>query len=68
MLIFLIKPIPWKEMLTSKVILGLIVTNLCSNFGVSLFITCLPTYINDVLEFDVESVKSIILVFSSRLL
>lgn len=44
-------------MLTSKVILGLIVTNLCSNFGVSLFITCLPTYINDVLEFDVESVS-----------
>lgn len=44
-------------MLTSKVVLGLIVTNLCSNFGVSLFITCLPMYINDVLEFDIASVK-----------
>ena len=56
-MISVFQKIPWKNMLTSKVVLGLIVTNLCSNFGVSLFITCLPMYINDVLEFDIASVK-----------
>lgn len=49
-------------MATSKVVLGLIVTNLCSNFGISLFVTCLPTYINDVLDIDIASVRAYLFV------
>lgn len=45
------------KILTSEAVVCLIVTSLCGNFGISLFTTCLPTYMKEVLNFDIKSVK-----------
>ena len=50
------KNTPWMKMFTSKVVLG---TNVCAfafNWGLYLYITQIPSYIKDVLKFDIKSV------------
>jgi len=46
---------PWLEMAKSKPLWGLVVTHSASNFGTYLFLTQLPTYMREILKFDIKS-------------
>eukprot|EP00045_Choanoeca_perplexa_P006649 m.57291 g.57291 ORF g.57291 m.57291 type:complete len:592 (-) comp13717_c0_seq2:131-1906(-) len=48
-------PTPWKHMLTSSCVWALIINHTCQNWGFYTLLTCLPTYFNDVLRFDIQS-------------
>lgn len=48
---------PWIEILTSKVFWGLVFAHSASNFGTYLFLTQLPTYMREILKFDIKSVS-----------
>lgn len=50
------KSTPWKAILTSMPAISIFVTHSCSNFGTYLFLTSLPTYMKQVLKFDIKSV------------
>jgi hypothetical protein len=47
---------PWKAIFTSKACLVAFVANFCANFGAYLFLTQTPTYMKDVLKFDIKAV------------
>lgn len=44
-----------KKMLRSKAFLGVTLAHAASNFGTYLFLTQLPTYMKEVLKFDIKS-------------
>jgi hypothetical protein len=44
-------------MLKSGPVICLILVTLSANFGISLFTTCLPSYMAEVLDFDIKSVR-----------
>ncbi|RNA04067.1 inorganic phosphate cotransporter isoform X3 [Brachionus plicatilis] len=46
---------PWKSILFSKACLAIYVAHVCSNWGIYLFLTQLPTFLKDVLKFDIKS-------------
>lgn len=46
--------------MTSRPVYGLILTHFCSNFGIYLFLTQLPSYMNDILKFDIKSVIQVL--------
>ena len=46
---------PWLGILTSKSFYALVITHTCSNFGAYLFLTQLPSYMSEVLFFDIKS-------------
>lgn len=46
---------PWKSILTSKIVLTLNVCCFCFNTGNYLYLTQLPTYVNEVLKFDIKN-------------
>ncbi len=46
---------PWLKLLTSKACIAIYVAHFCSNFGIYLFLTQLPTFLKDVLKFDIKS-------------
>lgn len=46
---------PWLEILKSKSFWGLVLAHSTSNFGTYLFLTQLPTYMKEVLKFDIKS-------------
>ena len=48
---------PWGQIMTSKPCLALFFGHSCSNWGTYLFLTSLPTYMKEVLQFDVKSVR-----------
>jgi MFS transporter, ACS family, solute carrier family 17 (sodium-dependent inorganic phosphate cotransporter), member 5 len=47
--------IPWKSFATSLPLWGIIVTHMCSNWGTYTFLTNIPTYMAEVLKFDIKS-------------
>ena len=47
---------PWGAIMTSKPCLALFFGHAASNWGTYLFLTSLPTYMKEVLHFDVKSV------------
>ncbi|PRD24828.1 UNVERIFIED_CONTAM: Picot [Trichonephila clavipes] len=47
-------PIPWKSILTSVPVWGLIVTHFGQNWGFYTLLTDMPTYLSNVLHFNVE--------------
>lgn len=47
---------PWKAMLTSKRCIAIFVAHVCVNWGNYLFLTQMPTYMKDILQFDIKSV------------
>jgi len=49
------KSIPWKEIFTSKACLAVFVGHFASLWGTYLFLTNIPTYMKEVLKFDVKS-------------
>lgn len=50
---------PWKSILTSRVVYAIVLTQFCSNFCTYVFLTQLPTYMKEVLKFDIKSVNLI---------
>jgi ACS family sodium-dependent inorganic phosphate cotransporter-like MFS transporter 5 len=46
---------PWLKLLTTKACISIYVAHFCSNFGIYLFLTQLPTFLKDVLKFDIKS-------------
>lgn len=46
---------PWKSILTSKIVYAIVLTQFCSNFCTYVFLTQLPTYMKEVLKFDIKS-------------
>lgn len=44
-----------KNILTSKAFYALLICHACSNFGTYLFLTQLPTYMKEILKFDIKS-------------
>ncbi len=46
---------PWKSIITSKTCIALFVTHFSQSWGVLLFLTNAPTYIEEVLKFDIKS-------------
>lgn len=44
---------PWKKIFTSAPVWAIIVTHACSNWGTYTFMTNIPTYMKDVLKFDI---------------
>jgi MFS family permease len=51
------KGAPWKAIMTSKYAISIFVGHSCSNWGTYLFLTSLPTYMKQVLKFDIKSVR-----------
>lgn len=47
---------PWGSIFTSKACLALFLIHSCSNWGTYLFLTSLPSYMKEVLKFDIKSV------------
>jgi len=50
------KGAPWLKILTSPPAAAIFFGHSCSNWGTYLFLTSLPTYMKEVLKFDVKSV------------
>ena len=53
---------PWAKILTSRIVLTLNLCCFCYNWGLYLYLTQIPSYIRDVLKFDVKSVSVFILI------
>ena len=54
---FVCQKTPWLAILKSKSFWGLVLAHSTSNFGTYLFLTQLPTYMKEVLKFDIKSVS-----------
>jgi MFS transporter, ACS family, solute carrier family 17 (sodium-dependent inorganic phosphate cotransporter), member 5 len=46
---------PWLDIIKSKSFWGLVIAHFSSNFGTYLFLTQLPTYMREILKFDIKS-------------
>ncbi|KAL8591613.1 hypothetical protein ACOMHN_030499 [Nucella lapillus] len=46
--------VPWRALLTSGPVWGIILTHTCSNFGTYTFLTNIPTYLKEVLRLDIK--------------
>jgi ACS family sodium-dependent inorganic phosphate cotransporter-like MFS transporter 5 len=53
---------PWCKIMSSRVCLSLFFGHSCSNWGTYLFLTSLPSYMKEVLKFDIKSVSAIFLI------
>lgn len=49
-----LKKVPWKQILTSKAVYAFIVAHFCETWGFYTLLTELPTYMKDVLKFDIQ--------------
>ena len=54
------KSAPWRKILTSMPAAAVFVGHTTGNWGTYLFLTSLPTYMKEVLKFDVKSVEFIL--------
>ena len=48
---------PWLEIFTSPAVWGIIVAHFCDNWGFYTFLTCLPSYFKEVLNFSISQVR-----------
>ncbi|XP_076232798.1 major facilitator superfamily transporter 3 [Calliopsis andreniformis] len=48
-------PIPWREILKSKPFMAILIAHFCSNFGWYMLLIELPTFMNQILKFDMSS-------------
>ena len=46
-----------KHLFSSRAFQGLTIGHVCSCFGVYLFLTQLPTYMKEILKFDIKTVR-----------
>ena len=49
--------VPVLTIMTSRPVWGIIITHTCSNFGTYTFLTNIPTYMKEVLHFDIKQVR-----------
>ena len=49
--------VPVLTIMTSRPVWGIIITHTCSNFGTYTFLTNIPTYLKEVLHFDIKQVR-----------
>ncbi|XP_025080882.1 uncharacterized transporter slc-17.2-like isoform X2 [Pomacea canaliculata] len=47
--------IPWKSIFTSRAVWAIIVAHSCGNYGAYMLLTQIPTYMKEVLKFDIKS-------------
>ncbi len=57
------KTAPWLKIMKSKTCLSLFVGHCCQNFGTYMFLTQLPTYMKEILKFDIKSVRNYFNIF-----
>lgn len=50
-------PIPWKSILTSAPVWGIMFGNLASDWGLYTILICLPMFLLDILHFDIQTVS-----------
>lgn len=50
-------PVPWQEIFTSKALLAIIAVQLTHNWGYWTLLSMVPTYMKQVLDFDIQSVS-----------
>ena len=48
---------PWKQIATSPAVWGIIIGHFANNWGFYTLLTCLPTYMKEILRFDVKEVR-----------
>ncbi|XP_078044963.1 major facilitator superfamily transporter 3 [Augochlora pura] len=48
-------PVPWKHVLKSKPFMAILIAHFCSNFGWYMLLIELPTFMNQILKFDMSS-------------
>ncbi|KZC12018.1 Putative inorganic phosphate cotransporter [Dufourea novaeangliae] len=48
-------PVPWGEVLKSKPFIAILIAHFCSNFGWYMLLIELPTFMNQILKFDMSS-------------
>lgn len=46
--------VPWVKILTSTRVWAIVVTHMCANWGTYTFLTNIPTYMKEVLKFDIK--------------
>ena len=49
--------VPWSEILKSKTCISIFIANIASDWGLFLFLTSLPTYMKEILQFDISLVR-----------
>ncbi|XP_012266659.2 putative inorganic phosphate cotransporter isoform X2 [Athalia rosae] len=47
-------PVPWRQVITSLPFLAILVSHVCSNFGWYMLLTELPTFMNQILKFNMN--------------
>ena len=57
LLIFQNYDTPWFAIFTSPAVWGIIVAHFCDNWGFYTFLTCLPSYFKEVLNFSISQVR-----------
>lgn len=50
------KGAPWLAIMKSRACIAIFIGHSCSNWGTYLFLTSLPSYMKEVLKFDIKSV------------
>ncbi|XP_020287539.1 putative inorganic phosphate cotransporter isoform X2 [Pseudomyrmex gracilis] len=60
------KTVPWIKVFRSKPFLAILIAHFCSNFGWYMLLIEMPTFMNQILKFDISSEKSLITVTTSR--
>ena len=45
---------PWREIFSSSAVWAIVVGHFCNNWGFYNLLTCLPSYLNNVLRFDIK--------------
>jgi MFS transporter, ACS family, solute carrier family 17 (sodium-dependent inorganic phosphate cotransporter), member 5 len=50
-------PTPWFKIIKSGPVWAVIIANTCTNMGLYTFLTQLPTYMKEILKFDIKSVR-----------
>jgi hypothetical protein len=54
---FIFQSKPWKSFLTSLPVWAILVANAAGNYGAYMLLTQMPTYLKEVLKFDIKSVS-----------
>lgn len=60
---FLQQPMPWKSIFKSLPFWAILVGHTCGNYGLYMLLTQIPTYMKEVLRFDLKSVSIICILF-----
>ena len=51
--------VPWRSILTSKHVWAIVAANTAVDWGLYTVLICLPTFLLDVLHFDIQAVRFI---------